>query len=353
MSSDLLDRAWQYLSTEVAPVANEMDADETLLGEALRGLASRGFMALRRPAEYGGPELDETSFRMFQEMVARVSGSLAFLQTQHQSAVGMIAKSQNAELKTDWLPKMDSDRLVGIGFSQLRRPGPPMLRASRVDRGYILDGSVPWVTGHGFFDSFLIGAALESGEAVFGIVPFTDTEEGGGTIRFEGPMRLAAMESPRTMVAVLEKWLLSDHLVAFVRPDGWIQSNDMINLSLQAWFALGCARAGLDVATAAGDHKRNQAIKESVARLEAELDRCRQRAMDQTLAEPDRLKARAWAIDLAVRCAHAGVVSTGGSANSTSHNAQRVYREALVYSVSAQTVPIMEATLERIVGRGD
>ena len=39
------------------------------------------------------------------------------------------------------------------------------------------------------------------------------------------------------------------------------------------------------------------------------------------------------------------------AANSIHHPAQRVYREALVYTVSAQTTAIMEATLKRIVSR--
>ena len=67
---------------------------------------------------------------------------------------------------------------------------------------------------------------------------------------------------------------------------------------------------------------------------------------------PARLDLRVRMIDLMVRCAHAAVVSSSGAANSVDHPAQRIFREAMVFSVSAQTGPIMEATLERIAGRG-
>ncbi len=351
--SDILTLAEKYLREEVAPHANEIDRNPEALRKALQGLCDLKLMALRRPAEYGGPGVSESEFRQFQELVARTSGSLAFLQTQHQSAVSMISRSENEPLKAELLPEMADKRLVGIGFSQLRRPGPPILRAEETQGGYLLNGHVPWVTGHGFYGEFLIGATLSSGEALFGIVPFQNTlAENGGSILFDGPMELAAMESPQTMTADLTNWWMPTERVAFIKPDGWIQTNDMINVTLQAWFALGCARAGLDLVLKAA-HKRGKAFLEQAwSALDQELNECRQAAEDQVRPLEERLHARAWAIDLAARCAHAGVIASSGAANSLNHDAQRVFREALVYSVSAQTEAIMEASLNRLVSRG-
>lgn len=351
-TEEILSESEEFLATEIAPRANEIDGSESALRQALQGLKDRKLMALRRPVEYGGPELDETSFRLFQESVARRSGSLAFLQTQHQSAVSMIGKWGSNELKARLLPHMADNHMVGIGFSQLRRTGDPILKAVDTGNGYRLDGSVPWVTGHGFYQEFLIGAALPNGDAVFGIVPFADTEVNGGAITFDGPMRLAAMESPRTMSATLTNWHLDDDNVAFVKPAGWLANNDMINVTLQAWFALGCARAGLDIVLAAHTKRGAEFLLSAWQALDSELARCRAKILENEEDLHARLKARAWAIDLAARCAHAGVASSSGAANSIHHDAQRVYREALVYTVSAQTAEIMEATLNRLVDRG-
>jgi len=345
--------AEEFLENEVAPNANAIDGDEGALRVALQGLIDRGLMCLRRPAEYGGPDLDETSFRLFQEAVARRSGSLAFLQTQHQSAVSMISKWGSDSVKSRFLPHVGGEQLLGIGFSQLRRPGEPILKAVRVEGGYRLDGLVPWVTGHTFYQDFLIGAALPGGESVFGIVPFEDSEVNGGSIVFDGPMRLAAMESPRTMSATLTNWLLPDELTAFEKPAGWLANNDMINVTLQAWFALGCARAGLDIVWKEFESRKSDFIERTWRLLDDELARCRTKILADDPDVGDRLRARAWAIDLAARCAHAGVASSSGAANSIDHDAQRVYREALVYTVSAQTKEIMEATLNRLVDRGE
>jgi alkylation response protein AidB-like acyl-CoA dehydrogenase len=351
---EVLQTALKLLREEVAPNANEIDAHPEALRAALGSFCKNELMALRRPAEYGGPAVAEEIFREFQESVARYSGSFAFLQTQHQSAVSMIARSENEDLKAGYLPKMaNGERLVGIGFSQLRRPGEPIMKAEPKEGGYILNGHVPWITGWSFYPEFLIGATLPDGSSVFGVVPFVHTEKEGGKITFSEPMRLAAMESPMTVTADLHNWYLPDSLVTFIRPEGWIKNNDLINITLQGHFALGCARGGLDIVEAAAEKKKLPFVREAYERLAAELDQCRE-ATTKAQAKPDeettdeRLQIRAWAIDLAVRCAHAAVTVSSGAANSLNHPAQRVYREALVFTVSAQTTPIMEATLRRI-----
>lgn len=351
--NELLDLAETFLREEVGPKAADIDLDPEALGEALDGLCRRNLMALKRPASYGGPAIDEAGFRQFQESVARYSGTLAFLQTQHQSAVSLIAKGENEELKRATLPFMaDGRRLIGIGFSQLRRPGPPILTATPVDGGYRLDGVVPWVTGLGFYPEFLVGAALPDGRAVFGIAPLAD--EPGVKV---GPvMRLAAMESARTVAVTFDAWHLAESSVAFIKPARWIHTNDQINIALQGFFALGCARAGLDVVLVAYEKKGADYILGAWQALDAELGNCRaamieaQRISGEETTK-EKLALRAWAIDLASRCAHAAVTASSGAANDLRHPAQRIYREALVFTVSAQTSAIMEATLERLARR--
>ncbi len=365
MPQSPLDVAIDYLRTEVAPKANEIDRNPEALRKALKGLCDKNLMALKRPTEYGGPALKEEDFRKFQEECARASGALAFLQTQHQSAVGMIVRADNDALKEDYLPKMgNGERLVGIGFSQLRRSGPPIMTAQETKGGYILNGSVPWVTGWDFYPEFLVGATLPDSQAVFGIVPLQEglsAETNVGvipqmqttTLRISPVMQLAAMETANTVSVEFKNFFLPVEKVVFIQPSNWIRNNDQINIALQGHFALGCAQAGLDILLTNADKKPLPFLKEAHDALAEELKACREetkRAQATPTEETtqERLNVRAWAIDLAVRCAHAAITSSSGAANSIHHPAQRVYREALVYTVSAQTTEIMEATLRRI-----
>lgn len=335
----------------IAPRAQEIDLDPEAVKWAWQLLADNKLVALRISEEYGGSAISEKLFRRFQELVAQTSGSLAFLQTQHQSAASLISRSENRELKNAYLPAMvDGRKALGIGFSQLRRPGPPIMTAEPAGDGYILNGEVPWITGYDIFREFVIGATLPTGQAMFAVVPFESTE----SIQLSEPMRLCAMESALTVSGTFTKHPVTADKVLFIRPSDWIAKNDMINITLQGHFALGCAQAGINVLRQAFERRGHAFVQEAADALQVELDQCRAQAEEaqadgnqETTAE--RLQIRASAIDLAVRCAHAAITASSGAANSLAHPAQRIYREALVYTVSAQTTDIMRATLERLV----
>ncbi len=348
---EALEAAKRFLREEVAPKAQIIDQDSAELHKIVDRMGELNLLGLKLPQRFGGVEMSEIMFRIYQEEVARTSGTLAFLTTQHQSAVGMIAGGDNETLKQEYLPKMvNGDKLVGIGFSQLRRSGPPIMRAIPVTGGYKLDGHVPWVTGWSFYPEFLLGATLPDGRALFAVVPLTDRPG----LKVSEPMALASMGTAMTVTVDFTDFFISESQVGFIKPDGWIQNSDMINIALQGHFAIGCAMAGIDVVRQNAERKPFPFLQDALKSLELELVELRmstaqaQRSSDDSTT-PERLKVRAWAIEFAVRCAHAAIAASSGAANSLSHPAQRIYREALVFTVSAQTPAVMEATLQRLV----
>ncbi|MBL8087235.1 MAG: acyl-CoA/acyl-ACP dehydrogenase [Chthonomonas sp.] len=350
--SRLMKGAEEFLTNQVSPLANAMDTDSGLLHGALNGLCEAGLICLRRPAEFGGPGFVDRDFRDFQELVARHSGALAFLQTQHQSAVSLLSKGEPSPLRDQLLHQAHQpDELIGIGFSQLRRAGPPVLRAEATAGGYRIDGHLPWATGFGMFRHLLLAAALPDGTAVFGVIPF----ESAPGVQYSEPMRLAAMQAAQTVTAEFDGYQLDASKVLFLREPNWIHRNDMINVTLQGFFAIGCARAGLELAIGGASRRKSTDALRDLASLEGEMAQCRdQLGRSQALGDEttdERLQLRAWAIDLMLRCTSAAIVATGGAANSTDHAAQRVYREAMVFAVSAQTTQIMLATLSRLAAR--
>ncbi|WP_414622475.1 cyclase family protein [Calothrix sp. CCY 0018] len=348
----LLDKAKSYLSETVAPKAAEIDKTPDALFEALQGLGNLDLLALRVPEKWGGKGFGEVDYGNFQELVARYSGALAFLQTQHQSAAGMLVAGDNSTLQQEYLPLMGSGKvLLGIGFSHLRRGGEPIITAESKPGGYLINGVVPWITGFGFFQEFIVAAALPDGSAVFGIAPFQNTQQAGGEITFNPPAELAAMNSTNTVSAILNSWFLPEELVVSIKPPGWIQQSDRKNLLRATFLAFGCAEAGLDVIKSAFEKKSLFFINDAFNSLQAELTSCRSAiasSRQQEVEFTQKLELRAWAIDLTTRIAHAAVTVSSGAANYTHHAAQRVYREALVFTVTGQSSAIMEATLKRL-----
>lgn len=344
--------ALDFLQRTVAPKASEIDRDSNALASVLDEMGDLGLMALAASEPFEGLGIEPGEFRQFQEQSARASGTFAFLQTQHQSAVRLLTKGENEALNAEYIPLMaKGKKRLGIGFSQLRRPGEPLLKADFQTGGeLILNGHVPWATGFDFYHEILVGAALPSGESVFAVVPFK-SESG---LQVSAPMQLAAMQAANTVTIEFNNFLVPAEKIAFKKPGGWILKSDDLNVALQGQFAVGCALAGLDSMKEAAQKKKVPSLETTIRQLEAELTECRAEltiALEKNLelSSDNRLRLRGWIIDLAFRCAQGAIIANSGGANYAHSKAQRVYREALVFAVSAQTVPIMEASLLRLV----
>ncbi|MEM9214928.1 MAG: hypothetical protein AAGD25_11345 [Cyanobacteria bacterium P01_F01_bin.150] len=166
------------------------------------------------------------------------------------------------------------------------------------------------------------------------------------------------MMATNTVTATLTDFMLPTAQVLGIKDGDWIHRGDRRKTLNHSFFALGCARAGLDILEqAASRSKASVTLKSTWTALDRQLSQCRtqvykaqadvQAITDDggALAVNHRLQLRAKTIDLAVRCTHAAVIVSKGAANTLEHPAQRVYREALAFSVFGQTPAIMDASL--------
>ncbi|ESA34883.1 acyl- dehydrogenase [Leptolyngbya sp. Heron Island J] len=333
------------LQTLIAPQAAQLDREPMSLHRAFQALGSHGCLGLKASKEWGGQAWEAQAIYEFTEQLARYSGALVFLQSQHQRCVQELSNSDNLELKQKYLRAAISGRIgLGVGFSHLRRKQQPVM-AQETAGGYVFNGMVPWITGFGIFQHWMLAAQLPDGRAVFVLAPFHPVET---ALTFSEPMQLAALASTQTVTATLQNWLAPQALVLDIKPPGWIQTADRGYPLTHNCFALGCAQGGLDI-LAKAQSSALPAIGETYKRLSSEVNQCRE-ATYRTLATPsaERLRLRAWAIDLAVRCGHGAVIVSRGAANFSDHPAQRVYREALAFSVSGQSNQMMHASLTQL-----
>jgi alkylation response protein AidB-like acyl-CoA dehydrogenase len=347
MSENLLDIAKDYFQNIIAPQAAQIDRNLSALQLALQGMGDRSLLALRVPREWGGAGWDERTYRQFQILSARYSGTLTFLQTQHQSAANQLAASSNQDLKRVYLPEMaQGKKLVGVGFSQLRRPGEPMMKAFPVTGGYQLWGQVPWVTGWGFFEDFILGATLPDGRSLYALLPLQNLPG----IQCSPPMELLSMGVTNTVALTIQDYFLSRDFIISLQAAGAIEESDRKNVLHHGFHALGCAWASLDVIFEVYQKKRLETLKNAHQQLEKALLMCQEKMLNSDAASfADKLHWRGWAINLALQGAQAAVIASGGAANFLDHPAGRVYREALQFSLSGQTGAVMENSLEQLL----
>ncbi|BAQ62513.1 acyl-CoA dehydrogenase family protein [Geminocystis sp. NIES-3708] len=352
LEQNILKQGRFFLEEEVLLTANIIDRDSNILKETFLKMnqANASFFQLKLSSNYGGVEISNLGFYSWQIMITKYSGALSFLQAQHQSAISMLNKSTNKIIKEKYLQKIIlNNQFCGVGFSHLRRQGKPLLIANPTEKGYELTGVVPWITGYNIFAYFIIGAVLPDGRELYGVVPFQNYDN----LTFSVPMKLSAMNSTNTVTATLNHWFLSSEDVVMINPHQSIHQKDQENILHHGFFALGCSFAGLRVIKNNYQKINLSNIKESYLKLKTETENLQQKMLDVVISPHDnfeeKLNLRIQAISLAYRCAIAAIVSSKGESNQEYHDANRIYREALVYSVSGQTTSVLNRSLETLM----
>ena len=330
-----LETAQTWLQATLKPQAQALDTQPDALRKALDDLGGEGLLGVRVPEAHGGSEWAAGDVLTWQQVCARSSGVLAFLQAQHHSACAVLVASQNPVLQAHWLPRLASgERTSGIAFSHLRRPE-PSLRAERVEGGWRLNGQAPWVTGHRLFTHCTTAATLsERGGTLFVLHPLAD--QPGLTI---GPvLELAAFTAANTVTLTFDAYFVPDEQCVASAPSDWITTKDRQSVAAQGMLALGCAWAAVD---ALGEQQAASRLARQLRDLETEL----LGLVGRSDLYAEALATRGRVIQAMGRCAHAAVTAAAGSANLAGHPAQRIWREALVFTVLSQTSDVRAATL--------
>jgi alkylation response protein AidB-like acyl-CoA dehydrogenase len=339
------------LAAEVLePAAQEVDRAPAVPAGHLRTLAGAGLLGLAGPPSHGGHGAPAAVVREVFEALAGACGATFFVWVQHHAPVRLLAGSPNTGLRDRLLPGLCAGRdLGGVAFAHLRRPGAPALQARAVPGGLRVDGEAPWVTSWGLADVVAVAARAGAGgdQVVFFALPARATAH----VRPSPPLRLAAMSATCTVRLAFDDLRVSEADVISESSLADWQARDRVATAQPNAAVFGLA------ATAA----RLLAERDAGAAAALEEERADLRAQSYGLADEGReddahlarlVGLRARSLDLAVRAATALVAATGGRAMDLSHPAQRLLREAAFYTIQAQTRPLREATLARLVSRG-
>ena len=357
MTSDILTEARRLADDVFRPNAEKADLGDVhgQVAENVRALALAGYFGLGISREYGGLGADDPARREYAELMASSCGVTAFTQQQLHAGGGFVGGARSASLKQDLLPRFASGgELCGVAFSHLRRSGPPMVTAERVPGGYRITGKAPWVTGWGLLDSFILGTVrLPELDHAYFYVP----RAGNGESLHPGQrIPLVVMNASDTVEVTFEALFLPDEFLLSARPAEDLRRSDFCGISGHVYLPLGCARGSVHHLQMLAAQRGNTNFARAAEEFAHEIDACRREALTWSGSCSDlpdykehALRVRAAAIVLAVRAAHAAVTATGGSAHLLTNPAQRLLREAIFYTTTAQTPDVQNGTLDLLV----
>jgi alkylation response protein AidB-like acyl-CoA dehydrogenase len=286
------------------------------------------------PREFGGDELDPIELHLRYEQLARKSLSLALILTQRDSAVGIIAASQNRRL----LDEVRDGAFVTVGIAQLttsRQAGPPSLAL----RGGKLQGVAPWATGAAKAKYIVVGAATDRGQVLIAV----PSDAKGVTI--DPPLPLVALADAWTSSIRCDDVAISDEMI-LLGPAPNVLSLRRKSVPIpQAFLALGLCGGALNLLAQHDSDRARKLVERFAGQIESlharVLDACRPGA-DAALVPLLRGQCN----DLALRITHAAVALYKGTALLLSHPAQRLAREAMFLLVWSCPDPVIDCTVD-------
>ncbi len=165
------------------------------------------------------------------------------------------------------------------------------------------------------------------------------------------PLALAAMPSTQTVSLTFQDWFLPADQAITLKPYADTQRPDPIKTLHHGFFAVGCALGALDFLRDAQQQAPMNVLEQLIEQYQAKVCQMSQLFFagltDTQLSITAATEKRAQAIYLCQQLSQIVITTAGGAGNLSSHSAQRLYREALMFSVSGQTAAYRQISLQQ------
>ncbi len=265
--------ARDFAHAEIAPNVSAWDRDAHFDRSLVAKLGELGFLGMLIPEEYDGLGLDTLTYLLALEEIAAVDASAAVLMSVHNSLpTQMILRWGTDEQKQRFLRPMARGEMLGAFALSEPDAGSDAAalraQATRVDGGWVLEGTKSWVTSGSAADVILVMARTDAGDdrkGARGIGAFIVTPDLPGFTVGKKEDKMGLRSSPTVQLIfdgmhVPEANLLGDPSQGFVYA---MQSLDNGRLGISAQ-SIGIARAALEESVRYAGERRQfgKAIRE-------------------------------------------------------------------------------------------
>ncbi|AWV88505.1 acyl-CoA dehydrogenase family protein [Bradymonas sediminis] len=163
------DTARRFADTELRPHAAERDRTEEFPADALKKMAELGLMGVNIAADYGGSEAGVVAYSLAITEIARADAAVAVTMAVTNMVGEVIEKFGSAAQKEQFIPRLTSGAAQAGAFCLSEAgagsdPAGMRTRATRVDGGWVLNGSKAWITSGEFAGAYIVWARTEMPE---------------------------------------------------------------------------------------------------------------------------------------------------------------------------------------------
>ena len=162
----LRDQVYQFAQNEIAPLAEQADADNQFPNQLWKKLGDMGLLGVTVSEQYGGSDMGYLAHTIAMEEVSRASGGIGLSYGAHSNlCVNQIYKNGNDAQREKYLPKLVSGEHIGALAMSEPNAGSDVvsmkLKAEKRGDKYILNGNKMWITNGPDAHTFVIYAKTD------------------------------------------------------------------------------------------------------------------------------------------------------------------------------------------------
>ena len=204
----LRDQVYQFAQNEIAPLAEQADADNRFPNQLWTKLGDMGLLGVTVSEQYGGSDMGYLAHTIAMEEVSRASGGIGLSYGAHSNlCVNQIFKNGNDAQREKYLPKLISGEHIGALAMSEPNAGSDVvsmkLKAEKRGNKYILNGNKMWITNGPDAHTFVIYAKTDPNAGPRGITAFIVERDFPGFSRAQKLDKLG-MRSSNTCELVFE-----------------------------------------------------------------------------------------------------------------------------------------------------
>ncbi|KAG9015056.1 hypothetical protein FRB90_004995 [Tulasnella sp. 427] len=173
----------RFAEDVVAPKVREMDENETMDPEIIKGLFEQGLMGIETSADHGGAESSFTSAIIAIEELAKIDPSVSVMCDVHNTLVNTIFRTYATKEQQDkYLPLLSSNKLGSFCLSEPVSGSDAFALQTRAEKKgdhWVINGSKMWITNSKEAEIFLVFATVDPSKGYKGITCFVVDKEMG------------------------------------------------------------------------------------------------------------------------------------------------------------------------------
>jgi alkylation response protein AidB-like acyl-CoA dehydrogenase len=364
----------EFAENELAPIAAEIDQNHRYPIETLPKLAQQGLLGIPYPEEWGGAGLDQVSYAIAIEEIARVCATTAIIVETHISlATSAIFSYGNNDQKKSFLPDLASgSKLASFALTEAKAgTDAAQLETTAIRRGdcYILNGSKIFITDGNYSEVFVVFAKTDPDPSLGtrGISAFIVDKGLAGFTHGEGERKLGIRAADTASLYFSDVRLPATALlgeegegfkIAMATLDG-----GRIGIAAQA---VGIAQGALDAAIKYAKERIQfgkpiaslQAIQWMLADMSTDIEAARLLTYKAAFLQgtdarfsTEAAHAKLFAAQMATRVASQAIQIHGGNGFTEAYPVERAYRDAKITEIYEGTNEVQRMVISRALLR--